>query len=322
MSFDTRERLLVLSEEEDIHSLALLGLARRQGIVVDILDLKDVLRTHTVTADPRHGVFVCGHGRKLTIQHYTGIWWRRPRMPRAPLELRDAPQAVRDFVVRETQAAMNGMFYGYKGNIVNDPLREIAALNKTLQLELAEQCGITIPKTLVTSSPIDATRFIESLHCDAVYKILTNVSFQFVPTRLVSDEVLAHLDRIRLCPVIFQERIKSSAHLRVTVVDGELFVARIVGPEGLLDWRMEMDTQIERDVLSATDAKRLQLFMDRLGLRYGAVDYCLQDDGTAIFLEVNPTGQYLFVELETGQPITEALLRALTRRQPCSNRKA
>jgi beta-lactam-binding protein with PASTA domain len=47
--------------------------------------------------------------------------------------------------------------------------------------------------------------------------------------------------------------------------------------------------------------------MDRLGLAYGAFDLRRREDGEHVFLEVNPGGQWLYVEDATGLPITEAV---------------
>jgi glutathione synthase/RimK-type ligase-like ATP-grasp enzyme len=49
----------------------------------------------------------------------------------------------------------------------------------------------------------------------------------------------------------------------------------------------------------------------RLGLVYGAIDMRLTPDGRYVFLEVNPAGQWLFIEGRTGQPITSAVARTL-----------
>lgn len=51
--------------------------------------------------------------------------------------------------------------------------------------------------------------------------------------------------------------------------------------------------------------------MDRLGPVYGAIDMRLGPDGRYVFFEVNPAGQWLFVEERTGQPITATLARLL-----------
>ena len=53
--------------------------------------------------------------------------------------------------------------------------------------------------------------------------------------------------------------------------------------------------------------------MQRLGLRYGAADFRVAPDGDLVFLEVNPAGQWLFVEYATGQPIAAALADLLVR---------
>jgi hypothetical protein len=53
--------------------------------------------------------------------------------------------------------------------------------------------------------------------------------------------------------------------------------------------------------------------LEELGLRYGALDFRRRDDGAWSFLEVNPGGQWLFVEERTGQPITAALASLLAR---------
>jgi glutathione synthase/RimK-type ligase-like ATP-grasp enzyme len=55
----------------------------------------------------------------------------------------------------------------------------------------------------------------------------------------------------------------------------------------------------------------LHALMRQLGLVYGAIDLRLTADGRYIFLEINPAGQFLYVEQQTGQPITAALAARL-----------
>ena len=56
--------------------------------------------------------------------------------------------------------------------------------------------------------------------------------------------------------------------------------------------------------------------MRRLGLVYGAIDLRLTPEGQYVFLEINPAGQFLYVERATGQPITAALAKALLEGRP------
>ena len=69
--------------------------------------------------------------------------------------------------------------------------------------------------------------------------------------------------------------------------------------------RMEA-VELPEDVIA-----RLRNLMKRLGLVYGAIDMRLTPDGRYVFLEINPAGQWLFVEQQTGQPITKSLVRLL-----------
>jgi glutathione synthase/RimK-type ligase-like ATP-grasp enzyme len=69
------------------------------------------------------------------------------------------------------------------------------------------------------------------------------------------------------------------------------------------------------EAVDLPEAVRGQLFalMDSLGLVYGAIDLRLKPDGTYVFLEVNPAGQFLFIEAVTGQPIARTLAETLVR---------
>jgi glutathione synthase/RimK-type ligase-like ATP-grasp enzyme len=51
--------------------------------------------------------------------------------------------------------------------------------------------------------------------------------------------------------------------------------------------------------------------MDDLGLVFGAIDLKLTDTGKHVLLEVNPQGQFLYIELLTGLPISDALTEFL-----------
>ena len=57
----------------------------------------------------------------------------------------------------------------------------------------------------------------------------------------------------------------------------------------------------------------------RLGLAYGAIDLVLTPDGRYVFLEINPNGQYLWIEQLTGLPISEAIAEWLMHREPAEH---
>ncbi|MFG2909502.1 hypothetical protein ACGF13_31115 [Kitasatospora sp. NPDC048286] len=54
-------------------------------------------------------------------------------------------------------------------------------------------------------------------------------------------------------------------------------------------------------------AKAVIRMLDLLEFPYGAFDFVVSPSGEWTFLEVNPNGQYGFVEQATGLPITAAI---------------
>jgi glutathione synthase/RimK-type ligase-like ATP-grasp enzyme len=55
-------------------------------------------------------------------------------------------------------------------------------------------------------------------------------------------------------------------------------------------------------------AKGCMDLVRRLGLRFGAIDLVLEPSGDYRFLEVNPNGQWGWIQTRTGQPIAGAIV--------------
>jgi glutathione synthase/RimK-type ligase-like ATP-grasp enzyme len=53
--------------------------------------------------------------------------------------------------------------------------------------------------------------------------------------------------------------------------------------------------------------RRCVALVGRLGLTYGAIDMIVTPDGRYVFLEINPSGLYQWIEVATGLPITDAI---------------
>jgi glutathione synthase/RimK-type ligase-like ATP-grasp enzyme len=113
---------------------------------------------------------------------------------------------------------------------------------------------------------------------------------------------------------LFQEWVPKDYEVRLTVVDGEFFAARIDSESDAahVDWRSDYDN-VSYQVIETPGVvrSRVRSLLDKLGLRFGAVDFVVAPDGEWWFLEVNPNGQWAWIEDETGMPIARALADAL-----------
>lgn len=110
--------------------------------------------------------------------------------------------------------------------------------------------------------------------------------------------------------------MEKAYEVRLTVVDDMWFAIRIdSGSDAAeLDWRTDYDN-LSYSVVAAPDQVReaVRRLMDRLRLRFGALDFIVTARGEWVFLEINPNGQWAWLQDATGLPIAAAIADALTK---------
>lgn len=133
-----------------------------------------------------------------------------------------------------------------------------------------------------------------------------------ISTNFFVNNDIKRLTDLKYAPAIFQEFI-DGINLRITYIDGKIFPAevKVSIPEANRDWRVEGYNQVSLYNLSETHQLCIQNFMKEMHLDYGALDFKLDAKGNLVFLEVNPGGQYLFIEIQIGLPISKAIAESL-----------
>lgn len=250
--------------------------------------------------DGEPGTVLDAEGRPIVVRELGLVWCRRMRVPPVvPDHVRD-PEA-RELIDRNCRAALEGLFMTeFRGRWVSDPRATQAAETKPVQLRAANAAGLRVPRTLVSQDPDRVRRFCEQLGFRVVVKALA--ASRAVPTMTgrVTSEILSD-DAIRLTPAIYQELVPGTRHLRVCLF-GEQAHAALLESERL-DWRFPHDVEASACELDqATLAKLRQLLKD-LGLRMGMFDLKPAEDGEPVWLELNPQGQFLFLEGLCGMPL-------------------
>ena len=80
------------------------------------------------------------------------------------------------------------------------------------------------------------------------------------------------------------------------------------------DYRVDLEAVAMRPASLPSEVERALLdLMDRLQLVYGAIDLRRTSQGEHVFLEINPAGEFLFVEERCGLPLAAAMANLLTR---------
>ena len=119
-------------------------------------------------------------------------------------------------------------------------------------------------------------------------------------TTLLREQDLALLDSIRLAPGFFQEYIPKRVELRVTVIGDEIFTAELhsqVHEQTRYDWRhYEVEVPMDEHHLPVEIAEHCLALTKAYGLHFSTSDLIVTPEGRYVFLEMNPNGQFLWVQ--------------------------
>jgi glutathione synthase/RimK-type ligase-like ATP-grasp enzyme len=274
---------------------------------------------YTPAGQPRA---VLDAGGVIDLDQLTAVWHRRPRPPVPHHEVVD--DAARRYIEEECCAHVNDVWHSLGCLSVPAPPSVVRRAElKASQLRVAGELGFELPPTLFTNSPEEFLEFYR-LHDGNVVSKLAGASFYKAMgatfsryTQVVSRRDVARAHAVRYCPVIFQAYVPKRLELRVTVVGRRAFAAEIhsqVSNHTRHDWRrydLQRTPHFPHD-LPPEEERRCVRLVERLGLCYGAIDMVVTPEGRYVFLEINPNGQYLWIEELTGLPISEAICDLLT----------
>ncbi len=254
------------------------------------------------------------------------IWRRRPMNSRIQPNVHSGHMR---FIQDESEIAMWSL-YSLLSDVfwMNHPLigSRLLEHNKLYQLKIASIIGLRTPRTLVTNDPQNVLDFVIKQGGSAAMKILKGNFFSqeskdghlFVFTHRISEEtVRSHFDEIRMAPVMVQEYIPKSIELRVTVVGEKVFACAIDSQNSERtrdDWsRYDFDNvKHSPHNLPLEIQEKLVALLKFWGLGFGACDLILTPSGEYIFLEINPNGQWYWIEQLTGMPIAKAIAETLS----------
>jgi hypothetical protein len=309
--------VLVVSIEGDYHTRRVLDALAAVGEPALVLEKKHFPQRASVTLDLDTGSWRAAarfQGVDVPLAEVRSAWWRRSEPHQLSPSLQGLEWKLAYFACNEV---MKATWRAGEWFWVNRPDLHDAAEHKPLQLSAARAAGLAIPRTCITNDPQRARSFAES-HGGVIQKDLVAAPGAWEPTRPFHPSDEEALAALREVPTILQERVVGD-DLRVTVVGDDLFAAAIEfpGEETPLDWRPHLDRARVTPVELPEDVEeKLRRVIGQLRLVYAAVDVKRRPGGEHVFLEVNPAGQWLFVEERTGQPITAALAGVLARGRP------
>jgi glutathione synthase/RimK-type ligase-like ATP-grasp enzyme len=261
-------------------------------------------------------------GRSCVFPHEVrSVWMRKPEPPLPPPGVDD--EGIINYVGDEMREFMG--FLPMDGRVpwINNPDDNRRHQRKFPQLRLARSLGLRVPRSIITNDADRAEAFFKTCPQGVICKPLLMGSHyvegqhRVAYTRPVPpSEFLALKDTISLCPTYLQEAIAKDHELRVTIIGDELFCCRIdsqgvAGAEQ--DWRAVDTIDLPHTIVDLPEKvdRALRDYLKACGLRFGAFDLIVTPEGDYVFLELNPNGQWYWIELATGAPMADAMSRLL-----------
>lgn len=318
------KKVLILTQAVDAYAAPILQELERRNVQVLRFDLSEFPERIEIASSLGSWQGWQGwlryEGEVHALEEIQSVWNRRPTNP-------DASKAyippIRAFLNLENLRGFLGIL---QGAFWVSPRGAIQAAEfKPRQLQIAQSVGLHVPRTLITTNPEAVLAFFEKcgglVISKAVAKGVVDIEKvylkdepRFMHTSQVEREHLEHLEGVRVCAHLFQEKISKAMDIRAVVIGRQIFAVGIHShsQDSALDWRKDyasLSYSIEH--LPSEIEQKLLAVVRTFGLQYSSADFILTPEGECIFLELNPNGQFHWLAPATGLPMAEAMANLL-----------
>jgi glutathione synthase/RimK-type ligase-like ATP-grasp enzyme len=254
--------------------------------------------------------------KTYNLLDFTDIYYRRPELPLYDDE--GLTDGEKSFLQIEIYYTLEGVYRLLSGkHWFNNVFAIRNAENKIYQLLLAKEVGLTIPSTLISNHYDSVEQFLEK--GNHIIKPVHNarIKDEKHPQIVYTSEIKQTIkkDEAEFNVNYLQKKIEKRCDVRATFVEEKCFAVTIDSQkleETCVDWRKgehilkHTPIELPREIR----LKCIQL-MKRLDLLYGAIDFVLDKQGNYFFLEINPNGQWAWIEHLTGLPISKEIVKCL-----------
>jgi hypothetical protein len=262
------------------------------------------------------------NGRSISPDDIGAAWFRKANALVVDSAAGDIARQMH--IGNEVRALHDTIWALYPDDMwLNAPEKMRQNNRKLCQLVMAKKLCFAIPATVVGSDwgeiesklLVDGQKMVVKMVRGEVSK--NNVMKLVYTTVLDAAKVEKIRDIATPFPGIYQHYVEKSREWRVTVVGDGIFSAVVdTKASAKDDWRKHQFTDAVRFThgqLPKDIEEKCLRYLAKAGMKFGAFDFIEEPDGTLVFLECNPNGQYLWLENELGLPISEAIADELVR---------
>jgi hypothetical protein len=330
------ENILILDDEPNVGRMSTTdhiseAIKKLGGTPVRLRIGDFAVKQNTISIDYDSGkqhILFKKDGKKINLsEEISSVLCWRPRMPEE-LVKQLSGKKTQDFYKAEWNIFLRGIYLSLQHLFWMNPYpQSIIYEEKAYQLKIAQDIGFQIPKTYLTCSLEDAYKYFETTSEQIIYKPFSPITmkrkgksddpvYYSLYTNLIDKHDFLNADELLATPNIFQLYVPKKVELRVICVGKAVMTCEIHSQQSEVskhDWRRYDigHTQYAKHQLPSEVEKRCLKLLEQLKLSYGCIDMVVTPNDDYVFLEVNPNGQFGWIEDLTKLPITENIARML-----------
>lgn len=234
------------------------------------------------------------------------IYYRKPMFP----DLRMYDLQYHLLIQRDIISVINGIVDSFHSKVITKPSILRKTENKVYQMVYASKHGWNIPKSYIGNDKKLGNQYTQSL---SIIKPLTmGKTYGKNGWELYQTNIFRGIkEDIGLTPVYLQHYIPKQYEVRITIIAREVYAVRI-DTRNKIDWRLDYQNHKYTMIVCPEDIiRKCYQMMADFNLIFGAFDFIVTPENEWIFLEVNPNGQWLWLEQSFGLDISKKILNNL-----------
>jgi hypothetical protein len=314
--------VLIVTEPFDVHADYVINELKRRDV--------PVFRFHVEDFPIEARISISGTGtewsgeirtplRSVRLEDVRAAWLRRPGDPVVDPALREES---REFAIQQARCMLTALFALIGDRWLSHPELMRAAADRVRQMRLAAAAGLAVPDTLIGNDVDRAVEFhngnVRSGRGTAIKSLWVRRQISYdgglrlpMTTKWPENVDSEQVDMIRLTPAVFQEYVPKQREIRAVVIGDRVFAAS-VDSQAVPDARHDVRAVARRKRYEPHDlpddvGRALLDIVRGFGLRFCSADLVLTPDGRHVFLDLNANGQWLWLEIEAGLPLSAAM---------------
>lgn len=304
--------VVIFGQISDVHAAAVMWALQRAGVRCEIIDLYHLVAGGMISLSDNMDVLTWRRTdtepvKSIVLSEVDCVWLRRIGFGSFDVSrLHEEDVSAAKVELDRLAKSLYGLVGLRAKFAVNDVRSKFHSELKPVQLWLASKVGFAVPRTLIANCPIAVGDFVSS-NQKAIFKPFEQGSWvrdgklNLHRTRLIDREILKLAASIELSPGIYQSYIDKAYEIRVTVMGDEIVAAKLdtqAVESARVDWKDDLFDEVEIAPyrLPPDVERKIFRFMKEMDLDFGCIDLIATPDGEYIFLEINPQGQFLWIE--------------------------